>query len=67
MQEQIEGTATGPELEPYKVELNRGMKGQYGWTITVRGKDKDHVQDDLFDVDQHLRKLYLIPDAAKGE
>ena len=63
----IEGTAMGPELDPYTVELSRGMKGQYGWTIKVRGKDKDHVQDDLFDVDQHLRKLYLSLDAMKGE
>jgi hypothetical protein len=60
----IEGTATGPELDPYTVELSRGMKGQYGWTIKVRGKDKNKVLEDLEYLELMLRTKYP---AAKGE
>jgi hypothetical protein len=66
MQEQIEGTATGPELEPYKVELNRGMKGQYGWTITVRGKLMAEVMADITLLDSQLKKQYYT-EPVKGE
>jgi len=54
------------ELDPYKVELSRGMKGQYGWTITVRGKDKNKVLEDIATINTQL--LCAYPNApTKGE
>jgi hypothetical protein len=53
------------ELDPYKVELSRGMKGQYDWTITVRGKDKLKVMEDIDFINGFYLNKYGEP--TKGE
>jgi hypothetical protein len=41
------------------------MKGQYGWTITVRGKDMKKVMEDI----DYVNGFYLVKYAepVKGE
>ena len=59
MAEQTEAIiATPVELDPYTVELSRGMKGTYGWTIKVRGKDKNDVLHDIDTINGVLRIAY---------
>jgi len=41
-----------------KVELARGMKGQYGWTITFTGKDIETVLKGIQEADMKLRTSY---------
>lgn len=41
-----------------KVEVTRGQKGTYGWTVTNYGNSKDEVIPTIKEVDQALRELY---------
>ena len=52
------------ELDPYKVELTRYQKGNYGWVIRVTGKDMARVLEDVQSMDKELKHEYPI---AKGE
>lgn len=42
----------------FKIEINRGMKGQYGWTIAARGDIKEEVIKDITEIDNKLRELF---------
>ena len=46
------------EGDPFSVEIERGMKGAYGWTIKVRGADEAIVMYQLEALDNRLRELY---------
>ena len=59
------------EGDPFTVELERGMKGVYGWTIKVRGAEQAIVMYQLEAFDAQLRKLYgpketLVPGILLG-
>ena len=41
-----------------KVELTRGQKGGYGWTITYSGKTNLGVFQTIRDMDESLRQQY---------
>ena len=45
--------------DPYKIEINRGMKGAYGWTIKVSGKDKSTVLSEVSDIDAKLKQSFV--------
>jgi hypothetical protein len=54
------------DLDPYSVEITRYQKGNFGWTLKVRGKDKEQVWNDLVDLNARLNLQYgTMP--AKGE
>lgn len=54
------------ELDPYSVEITRYQKGNFGWTLKIRGKDKEQVWNDLVDLNARLNLQYgTMP--AKGE
>jgi len=45
----IEGTATTEQGRPYrfKLEVNKGMKNQYGWTVRVESDDQDAAHEEM--------------------
>ena len=57
----LKATATYETLQPYKVELTRGQKGVYGWTITVHEGTPTRALNDLSFIDESLRTRYLEP------
>ena len=57
MTKEIEATSV-VELAPYTVELTRGQRGGFGWTIKVRGKYMKKVLNDLDFLDVSLKAKY---------
>ena len=47
-----------------KVELTRGQKGNYGWSISYSSKSIKETLDVIFEVDQKLRER--IKEIAEG-
>jgi len=43
---------------PVKVELNRGMKGQYGWSIHVEAEDANTALYLVETLDMELRRKF---------
>lgn len=41
--------------EPFKIELTRGQKGSYGWTITVHTQTSDEAISQVADIDSRLQ------------
>ncbi len=58
---ELKGRITTATEDIYKVELTRGQKGTYGWTITVHGMQAGIALDDLQRIDQRLRVQYIPP------
>lgn len=54
-------------LQPYKVELTRGQKGAYGWTITVHSETPEVLLNRLKHIDNELCSAYipLTPEATE--
>jgi len=50
---------THPKQPELKIEVSRGQKGSYGWTITYNGTDLDAVIEKIREADEKLRKLFL--------
>ena len=50
---------THPKQPELKIELSRGQKGSYGWTISYNGEDLDAVVNKIREADAKLRKLFL--------
>jgi predicted metal-dependent phosphotriesterase family hydrolase len=44
--------------EPFKVELTRGQKGTYGWTITVHTKTGEQAVEQLRLLDAQLQEHF---------
>jgi len=44
--------------EPIKVELSRGQKGSYGWTITVHTKTESDALHQLENLDAQLQERF---------
>lgn len=51
---------------PAKVELTKGQKGGYGWTITFQAKSLGEALNGVRNADQMLRRWFL-PEAAASE
>ena len=43
---------------PYKVELARGQRGSYGWTITVYDSDPSALVSSLESIDNRLKDSF---------
>ena len=50
-------------MEPLSVEVERGMRGNYGWKIKLYGEHPTATIEVIAQADQALRELFL----AKGE
>ena len=57
----ISGTIIHDPGYPYKVELTRGQKGVYGWTITTYAESVSIIVEYTRSLDNELRKLYGEP------
>jgi len=54
--------------EPLSVEVERGMRGQYGWKIKLYGQHPELVTDIVYKTDLKLRELFLVKgEEVKGE
>jgi len=45
--------------EPIKIQLERGQRGGYGWTISVRGKDSAVIIGKIKDLDDKLKSDFI--------
>jgi len=63
MNETTSGTIHGTTEPRVRVNLDRGQRGGYGWSITVRGDDQDAVLAALKQADQDMRDTYLAPES----
>lgn len=54
----IEGKLHIHHEEPFKVELSRGQRGSYGWTITVHTVTANQATDQLKDLDAQLQAQF---------
>lgn len=48
-----------PSEPALKVEITRGQRGGYGWTISFSGQDMDKVLKVIKEVDARLREEFL--------
>jgi len=54
--------------EPLSVEIERGQRGGYGWTIKLHGQKSGEVVDVIAKTDQKLKELFLPKvEEVKGE
>lgn len=54
----IEGKLNIHHEEPFKVELSRGQRGSYGWTITVHTVTANQATEQLKDLDAQLQTQF---------
>ena len=56
------------EGDPFTVEITRGQRGGYGWTVKVRGQDPGQVLAAIRELDTRLRAEYMTSesDTTKG-
>ncbi|WP_309493777.1 hypothetical protein [Candidatus Hecatella orcuttiae] len=50
---------THPKQPELKIEVSRGQKGSYGWTITYNGTDLDAIIEKIREADTKLREFFL--------
>lgn len=55
------------EGDPYTVEITRGQRGGYGWTVKARGPDQARVLAAIRELDSQLRKEYLGPETKEEQ
>ena len=48
-----------PQEPTLKVEITRGQRGGYGWTISFSGQDMEKVLATIKEVDAKLREEFL--------
>ena len=58
----ITGTIQHETADPVSIELARGQRGGYGWTIKVRGQDAAQILAAVDGIDRQLRDKYLSPE-----
>ena len=46
--------------QPFKVELARGQKGTYAWTITVHAATPAQTVEQLYELDGQLKAQYAV-------
>jgi len=54
----VAGTIMFDSADPVTVELTRGQRGAYGWTIKVKGATNAAVLEQIEFIDQQLRNKY---------
>jgi len=50
--------SSSPSPEPFKVKVERGQKGGYGWEIAISGDSLTHILDLIEAADRRLRETY---------
>lgn len=53
-----EGKVLIENNQPVKVEVERGMRGNYGWKIRIYGRDKSKVIKRIKEFDKELNREF---------
>jgi hypothetical protein len=54
----VSGSILHGSANPVSIEVTRGQRGSYGWTIKVSGDDAEKVRARVEDIDAKLRGDY---------
>ena len=49
----------GKAPEPYSIKIERGMKGQYGFEISVKGSDPIVIIEQIKAIDAQLKREFI--------
>jgi hypothetical protein len=52
------------DLEPIKVRIERGQRGNVGWEISVHGDNVDRILEQIREIDRKLTAEYGKPGAT---
>jgi hypothetical protein len=55
------------DLEPIKIRLERGQRGNVGWEITVHGDNAESILDQIKAIDRKLAAEYGKPREFKED
>jgi hypothetical protein len=58
---ELKGQITTITAQPVSIELSRGQKGSYGWTIKVHAATTEETIQQVNTIDTNLRKVYGAP------
>ena len=61
---EVHGTIKHESSNPIKVEVTRGQKGSYGWTISISGTDIQDILADIKSTDAVLRADFPQPEGG---
>ena len=59
---EVQGTIKHESTNPIKIEVTRGQKGSYGWTISVSGSDQDTILAQVKAADNQLKQDFPSPE-----
>lgn len=61
---EVQGTIKHESAHPVKIEVTRGQKGAYGWTISVSGTDSGTLIAQVKETDRWLREDFPQPEGG---
>jgi hypothetical protein len=61
MEVEVSGKITHESGNPAKIEVTRGQRGGYGWTISLAGSDPGAIVDQLKEIDTNLQASFQGP------
>ena len=62
---EVSGTLKHEFTNPISIEVTRGQKGNYGWTIKVAGTDRIDILHQIELVDDQLRQHFPQPEGEE--
>jgi len=64
MEVNVSGNIKHESATPLKVEVTRGQKGAYGWTLSIAGSDMDGILAKTKEADTKLRDMFPQPEGS---
>ncbi len=61
---EVSGNIKHEYTNPVTIEVTRGQKGSYGWTIKVSGNGSNDILAQIRDADTNLRLNFPQPEGA---
>jgi len=61
---EVSGTLKHEYTNPISIEIARGQRGSYGWTIKVAGTDLETICDQLQATDNRLKQDFPQPEGG---
>jgi len=61
---EVQGTIKHESTNPVTIEVTRGQKGSYGWSIKVAGTDPATITAQIKNADAELQKDYPQPETG---
>jgi hypothetical protein len=63
---ELTGKITHETGSPVSIEVTRGQRGSYGWTIKVAGTDPEQVREKVREIDNKLRTDFPQQEGGTG-